>query len=930
MNNAGPTVTSVDIRSDGATRAVYATDNSVYQVTPAAVATPTTAADIQELLRSNHGSATPLPIAARGGGTGTNGQSLTDGLMIDVKRSMSEILSIDVDDQTAWVQPGIVAGELNDALRAHNLFWAPHTSTANRSTVGGMIATDAAGKGSLIHGRAHRHVLALDVVLADGTPFRAEPIMVAEAQRRAAESGPVGRIWGALLALPITEDTDLGFPELARGFSGYGLDRFRHDGMLDPVPLLVGSEGTLAVTTAAKLRLTSKPQRNTLIVASYPSFATALEDAVELRDTSPSAIESFDERTLNVGRSSPAWSALEPVVGDHHGSVLLLEYEDRDVVALDSITEQIRATGRSTQMRVIHEPAEQAMAWKVRSDAVGLLARIVVGEPKHAARPTAFVEDCAVPVESMCEFISDFRTILDSYGVDYAMFGHADVGCIHVRPALDTTDPEHEQLLRSITDSVVNTIDAYGGILWGEHGRGYRGEHVDAFLPPETIELMRLVKSAFDPDDIMNPGKLYRPAGSNEPLIALDAPPLRGHANRLIPVQTRSTFSSAFACNGNGVCHHHAGAELMCPSYKVTRDPALSPKGRADLLREWLRRTATEPEQSTATAELADDIADNLGRCLSCSACTGQCPVEVDIPELKSQFLEQYHQKRRRPLSHAVLSRFESLAFAAARAPRLAGLGSGMAEKIFGLTDLPTPKPRVHHGVPVFDPAFSPAPDLVVLQDVFTSALEPATLRKAVAVLSELGWNVQVSPFVPSGKFDHVKGLRNRFAATANAQATLIRSIADSGARAVSIEPATASLHHHEYPRFASQSGHAVHRLGAVIAERAEQLHRRDAQQVRLLGHCTERALSPESIEEWQMVLESAGHQVDVVSTGCCGMAGIFGHESANQTESRALWDLTWAGPVSEDVRAVATGYSCRSQAERFGTQRLDHPVHLL
>jgi FAD/FMN-containing dehydrogenase/Fe-S oxidoreductase len=913
---------------DDVTRSVYSTDNSIYQVTPQSVAVPSTAQEIANLLRVNAASDDPSPIVARGGGTGTNGQSLTDGITIDVKRRLCNVVSVDVEGRTAVVEPGVVTAELNAMLAPNGLFWAPHTSTLNRCTVGGMISTDAAGKGSLVHGRAHRHVLALDVLLVDGAMWRAEPVSIAEAERRADGNDSGARLWRALLDLPIDEDSDFDLPELARGFSGYGIDRLRHDGLIDPTALLTGAEGTLGVIVAATIRLTPLPSHTSLIVASYPSFDDALADAVELRDTNPSAIETFDERTLQQGRSSPAWPALDAVVGQHTGAVLLLEYEGDIEVDLGPVRDALAATGRSNGSAELKTAAERADAWKVRSDAVGLLAKVEVGAPDRSARPTAMVEDCAVPVASMCAFIADFRAALDSFGVEYGMFGHADVGCVHVRPAIDTAHPEDEALVKAITDEVVAIVARHGGVLWGEHGRGFRGDSVETFLTADTISVMRQVKTAFDPADLLNPGKLYRPVAIDEPIVAVDAPPMRGQANRAVPVRIRREFDHAFACNGNGLCHHYDGAEVMCPSYKATRDPALSPKGRADLIREWLRRRSTN---DPGLADFEDGVASNLHECLSCSACTGRCPVEVNIPELKSQFLESYYSTRRRPIAHNVLARFEQLAALMSRAPRLAKLGATPAGRLLGLVDLPTPKRRLDGNLPRFVPDGPSRPDIVLLADVFTSTLEPATVEKAADVLASIGYSVELSPFVPSGKFDHVKGRRAAFVKQAMKQAELVASITAAGAVAVAIEPATALLHHEEYPAFVDGYPSAdVRHLVDMISARSARLRRREEGPVAVLGHCTERANRPAALNGWREVLEAVGYDVTIPALGCCGMAGIFGHEADNQAMAQDVWNLSWAKVVDLGGPMSATGYSCRSQSERMAGAEIPHPIHLL
>ncbi len=955
------------ILRDRATTTVYSTDNSIYQVRPSGVALPRQGDEIAQLLRENAAKERPQPIVARGGGTGTNGQSLTDGVVVDVKRHLNRIVSLDVEGQTVVVQPGVVTAELNASLAEHGLFWPPHTSTLNRATVGGMISTDAAGKGSIVHGRTHRHVVSIEMLLPDGTPFTAVPTPRSVAEERAAgaardadprgEGGAAAVLWASLLDLAdqVGSGADLGLPELARGFSGYGLDRLVQlddcgEEVIDPIALVCGAEGTLGVITEATLRLTPLPNQTLLVVASYDSFADALDDAVELAPlVRPSAIESFDETTLERGRSSPAWPALGAVVGEHRGSVLLLEFDGDELPEEAPVLDALRSTGRHLAVRTILDPAEQRLAWKVRADAVGLLAKVATGGPNKSARPTAFVEDCAVPVASMPAFIAGFRRILDDAGVAYGMFGHADVGCVHVRPALDLTDPEDVALVRSITDDVVELVAEHGGVLWGEHGRGFRGDSAEAFLSASTIALMRRVKSAFDPLDICNPGKLYRPVDSPSSLIAVDEPTLRGTINATVPLATRTDFESAFACNGNGLCHHYAGAEVMCPSFKATGDPALSPKGRSDLVRAWL----AEPDDD----ELADAVAANLDQCLSCSACAGHCPVEVDIPEIKSRFFERYYagtgsRTRRRPLAHTLLARFEEMAVVAAKAPPLARLGSGLASRALGLVDLPAPAKPIAHGAPTFVPDASGTTglDIVIVPDVFTSALDPATLADAVTVLQALGRGVHVAPFVASGKFDHVKGRRVAFARAVARQRTLVDSVLAAGATPVVIEPAVALLHQHEYPAIdAAHPGDEVaHLVDVLHAERTRLVelsgpHRGDGadganRSVVLLGHCTERATRPVSLERWAGVLEAVGGTVETPAIGCCGMAGIFGHERANQRMSRDLWDATWAPQLQRrDATFVATGYSCRSQSARFtpgpdnsSADAVVHPVSFL
>ena len=940
------------ILTDLATRSVYSTDNSIYQLEPGAVAVPANADQIADLLADNYASPSRKPVVARGAGTGTNGQSLTNGVMIDVKRHLNQILDVDVEAQTVTVQPGVVAAKLNSEVAKHGMFWAPHASTLNRATVGGMISTDAAGKGSLVYGRTNRHVLSLNVILNDGTRWTAAPTTVAKAKERAKVDDRIGRLWQALLALPVSADSSIDLPSLARGFSGYGVDRLRYhtdhgtseeNEIINPIPLLAGSEGTLAVITEAKLRLTPIPEHTVLVVAGYSTFAEALDDAVELAATGPTAIECFDQTTLERGRSSVAWPALGRIVDDQTGSVLLLEYTGDTMPEASEVLAQLDAIGRRTHHAVVADPADRSAIWKVRADAVGLLAKVAVGSgpsnygddnPKGGdetvARPTAFVEDCAVPVDEMSAFIAGFRELLDSHGLDYAMFGHADVGCVHVRPALDLTSPAHHQMVTTITNEVIDLVARHGGILWGEHGRGFRGSSSERFLSPEVIAIMRSVKEAFDPEDVLNPGKLYRPASSHQPLIGLDEPPVRGQHNRLVAVDDRRHFADAFACNGNGLCHHYDPGQVMCPSYKATGDPALSPKGRADLVRAWLAARANN--ENARQTEISDSLVDNFDQCLSCSACTGHCPIEVDIPEVKSRFLAQHYDQpgRRRPWTHHVMARFETVAALVAKVPAFAlKPAAPIIGRVLGLVDLPVPC-----GGSVSATERDDHNDVVVMADVFTSVLEPSVGHAAVAVLERLGYSVGFTKLVGSGKYDHVKGMRTRFVKAAGRQAQAVADIVDGGAVPVVIEPAVGLLHSHEYvAAYPGYPAEAVKPVVSLIMDRIDRLTPvSDQQSVVLLGHCTERANAADWLGQWATVLVAAGFDVLVPDVGCCGMAGVFGHEQSNQELAQGIYRLSW-GPTIDGLDGaipVATGYSCRSQAKRFGDVKVLHPLELL
>lgn len=918
------------VESNRSAQIVYGTDNSVYQLRPAGVVVPTSIEDLVAIARVNHALEQPLDLVARGGGTGTNGQSLTNGLVIDTRRSMNKIISIDPDTQVAVVQPGVVLGQLNAALKPHGLFFAPHVSTASRATIGGMVSTDAAGKGSLVYGRTNRHVVSIDSVLVDGTRCTFRDLDAAALDALTQQRDRIGDLY-RLLQRATTGVRPDAFPDVPRGFSGYNLaDAIATPG-LDMAKILTGSEGTLALIGEITLRLSPLTTDPHLAVVAYSRFDDAIRDSNRLKVTNPIAIECLDDRTVSLATASPAFPRLARLLSEtgtfDGGSLLLMEFDGAGGV--DQLRDVLNDVPGATAVAITSDAADIAAVWKVRADAVGLLGQEVDGR-----RSIAFVEDCAVPPHRLEEFVVGYRELLDRRGLSYGMFGHADVGCLHVRPALDLYDETHEAMLRSISDEVAALVSDFGGVLWGEHGRGFRGEYLD--LDDDTVRRMREVKTAFDPRNILNPGKLYSPLIGAPPIKKIDDVPLRIHSDRKVAESMRDDFHSAFGCNGNGICHHWGEAEVMCPSYKATLDPRLSPKGRADLLRGWL----ADPTD----AELIDDLADSMRQCLSCGACTGRCPVQVNIPELKSRFLEQHpDSSRRRRRRDAVLSRFEALLPWAQRAALivipLQRVSAPLLERTLGIVDLPRVPRRSFESrmaaldVAIVDGSSEIDATVVIVPDVFTGFIDPDVLKATVEVLRAVGERPAVSTFVPSGKLDHVKGRRARFAQAVRRQRAHLEKLAAHDVPLVVVEPAVSLLGQHEYATIDQDfPNELMTPLASFLDSRLDALPDQSGRGVaQLFGHCTEVSLAPERMDVYRSMLEAAGFEVTIEATTCCGMAGIFGHEAESQAMSTSLFDSGWRPKLQSEGPVVrcASGYSCRSQAKRFD-HTLVHPIQVL
>ncbi|WP_372621994.1 FAD-linked oxidase C-terminal domain-containing protein, partial [Alteromonas stellipolaris] len=596
-----------DVEYSYASRLAVATDNSVYQKLPQAVVFPKSVADLQVLgkLVNDH----PLvKFSARGGGTGTNGQSLTDGIVVDMSRYMNKILEINVEEQWVKVQSGVVKDALNDALRPHGFFFSPDLSTSNRATVGGMISTDASGQGSLVYGKTSDHVLGLTSVLANGEVLSTTPISVQEAKKIAdtnADSSAYAGILRQVLATCVDKREAIieKFPRLNRFLTGYDLEHAYNDTeqLIDVSRLITGAEGSLAMVAEAKLSLTPIAKHKALVNIKYDTFESALRHAPEMVKANATSVETVDSKVLNLAKTDIIWHSIADLITDvPHKEMLglnMVEYNSNDeeeirtrIAELEARLTAAAETGEGGVIgyQVTFDKADIGKIYAMRKKSVGLL-----GKTKGVQKPIAFAEDTAVPPENLADFIMEFRALLDSHGLKYGMFGHVDAGVLHVRPALDLCDVEQEKLMHQISDEVVALVAKYGGLMWGEHGKGYRSEYGPAFFGDMLFTELRKIKSAFDPLNKMNPGKVCTPLDSTESLVKV-SDTKRATFDRTIPVTFKAAFAPAMECNGNGLCFNYDTTSPMCPSSKVTRDRRHSPKGRAGLIREWIRLLAKD------------------------------------------------------------------------------------------------------------------------------------------------------------------------------------------------------------------------------------------------------------------------------------------------------------------------------------------------
>lgn len=999
---------SGDIASNYADRLSLTTDNSVYQQLPQAILFPKSVADVVILTKLAQKTAfQALTFTPRGGGTGTNGQSLNNNIIVDLSRHLTQILELNVQERWVRVQAGVVKDQLNQFLKPHGLFFSPELSTSNRATLGGMINTDASGQGSLQYSKTSDHILTIKAVLMNGDILETQAVKtdnffanVDQLNLTANGKKLHSEIFQRCQALRPTVLKEL--PQLNRFLTGYDLKNVFNDDLseFNLTRILTGSEGSLAFICEAKLNLLPLPEYRTLINIKYNSFDAALRSAPFMLQAQALSVETVDSKVLNLAKQDIVWHSVSDLLSeDEHNPILginIVEYASNDKAQNEAriaklcqaLDEKIQnGTSGIIGYQLCNDLASIEKIYAMRKKAVGLL-----GNAKGWAKPIAFVEDTCVPPEHLADYIVEFRQLLDDHGLDYGMFGHVDAGVLHVRPALDLCDKAQVAKFKTISDQVVELTAKYGGLIWGEHGKGMRSAYGERFFGETLWKELRYIKQLFDPQNRLNPGKICTPLDSQASLYPIDSQ-MRADLDRQIPIQVREAFKGAMNCNGNGLCFNFDVHSTMCPSMKVSGNRLFSPKGRATLVREWLRLLAEQNvspdelifEKQQTSAKLVDfakkirnqwrksqeydfshEVKSAMDTCLACKACASQCPIKIDVPTFRSQFNELYHRRYLRPLKDYVVANLEFIAPIMAKQPKLFNffsankLAETVASKTIGMVDLPALSvPTLQQQLVEIGYQGKTLEELeqlatsgqldteickyvLVVQDPFTSYYDAKVVADFVQLAQKLGFKAIVLPFNPTGKAQHIKGFLHKFANTARTQAELLNRVAKLGIAMVGVDPALTLIYREEYRQILKDDCGEFKVLLAhewLLAElkngsldHCKKSAETDRLPWHLFAHCTESTSLPNSLKEWQQIFAHFGETLTAENIGCCGMAGTFGHETKHLAMSKGIYAQSWQVKLQGKTlsRCLATGYSCRSQVKRMEHQLLKHPVQAL
>ncbi|HEX2991836.1 MAG TPA: FAD-linked oxidase C-terminal domain-containing protein [Anaerolineales bacterium] len=907
------------IQNDLASRILYSTDASIYQIEPLGVAIPRTQEDLQAAVEL--AAKYRIPILPRGSGTSLAGQAIGPALILDCSRWLDSLVELDPESKTATVEPGLILSKLNLAAAKYGLMYGPDPASAERATMGGVIANNAAGAHSLTYGMTADHILSAEIIMADGS-------LGLLGERSTLANPLISRFYSASLEIreKHAETIPRHWPRAWRNSAGYRLnyllpwsptkpsqwdgDYPAHlkPGTLNLAHLLAGSEGTLAVIRRATVRLVERSTHSVLAVLTYQSNAEACDDVPRLLTHHPSAIELIPRFIIRQARSVPAYARqMGWVLGDP-AALLVVEFSGDTPSAL---VEKARQAG---EFLVIAETKEdQARIWNVRRVGLGLL-----DSRPQSDRPVAFIEDCAIPVDRLGEFVREVERILAEHGTEGGIYAHASAGCLHIRPILNLKTARGLRDLRTISEAVFALTVRLGGAMSSEHGDGLaRSEFLERTYGPVLAEAMRSLKQAADPHNLLNPGKILDAPGMDMNLrYGEDYKPRVWNTN-LSFARNGGLDVAIEQCNGQGLCRKDTG--VMCPSYQATREEMHSTRGRANLLRALI----THPLQiKNRKSEIENAVAQALDLCLACKGCKAECPSGVDMAKLKFAFQHEYYKTHRRKLRDYVFGYFH---VAAGLAASIAPLANTMMEiplvrstvaTLLGITNQ-RPFPKFVKNRSRFERGIHGGKKVIFLSDAFARYIEPETEQAALEILDCCEYDVHILPVIGAGASFLSKGFIDQARAYAGRVLDALEQI-DPGRKApvVGIEPPEVYCLKHDYPELLPERRAEIEQRTANvwlldeyllrsskfhnlrIARKVEAAGLKTGNEITFHPHCHQRAegLSedglPTGTNATLELLRSCGFDVELIDSGCCGMAGTFGYEAEHYDLSMKVGQL--------------------------------------
>lgn len=943
----------MEIHNDRHYRIIYATDASAYREMPDAVAFPKDEEEIRTLVR--HAAENHLNLIPRAAGTSLAGQVVGKGIVVDISRYMNHILEINPEQRWVRVQPGVVLDELNEYCRPYGLFFAPETSTSNRCCVGGMAGNNSCGSHSLVYGSTRNHVLEIRAVLSDGSTAVFGPLSDKELEDKCGDDTLEGRIYMEMLAMLNDEgnkkDIKDNFPEpsIRRRNSGYAIDELLNGRPFNFCKLIVGSEGTLAFITELKLHLEPLPPKEKAVVCVHcASLEEACNANLAALKHEPRAIELMDDQVLQLSKKNIAQNKNRFFIQGDPAAILIVEIAKDTLDEVNHEADLLENDLRKNNLGYHYSRVygkNISRVWALRKAGLGLLS----GMP-GSAKPVSLIEDTAINPEKLFAFLTDLKTVLDRYGLSCVYHGHISTGELHLRPILNLKEEHDRRLFRVVATETARLVKKYRGSLSGEHGDGrLRGEFLPLMFGEKVYALFKDVKRIWDENGIFNIGKI------------VDTPPMdsclryeicQGIENTYFDFSRQKGYLCAVEqCNGSGDCRKsYLFGGTMCPVYRATRDEKNSTRARSNILRELLihpegKRMFSQPEVLSA-----------LDSCLSCKACKAECPSNVDMARYKAEYLQHHYDETSIPLRSfliANLTRIQKIAMvfpAAYNAVVSSKIFSSILKKVLRFAPQRA-IPKIYrftlkHWLRTHPDSRSYDRKVYLFADEFSNYMDVEIGITFIKLLRALGYQVTIPEHVESGRTELSKGLVKKAKKIARKNVMLLKDIVNEQIPLVGIEPSCILSFRDEYPDLV---GDDLKEAAASLARNcllydefivrevlkgnitSEQFIAKE-QKIKLHGHCHQKALV--SIEPSKKMLSlPANYHVEVIPSGCCGMAGAFGYEKEHYSLSMQIGEQVLFPAVrsaAQGTLIAAPGTSCRQQIMDGTGAKVYHPVEIL
>jgi FAD/FMN-containing dehydrogenase/Fe-S oxidoreductase len=956
-----------ELHSDSLMRALYSTDGSIYRELPAAVAEPKNGDDVKKIVA--FASENGLSIIPRAAGTSLAGQCVGDGIVVDVSKYMNRILEVNREEGWVRLEPGVIRDELNAFLKPYGLFFGPNTSTANRAMIGGMLGNNSCGTTSIKYGVTRDHVMEVRAVLSDGSEAVFGPLSEEEFHKKLQgenlESRLYRQIYNALSDPEQQEEIRRHFPkpEIHRRNTGYAVDVLMQSNVFSPggpdfnfCKMLAGSEGTLAFVTEIKMHVDPlPPKEEALVCAHFSSLQESLEATLIAMRYQPYACELMDKFIMDCTKENIQQQRNRFFLQGDPAAILIIEFRDETrqgaTARAETMIAEMQAAGYGYAFPIVYPP-DSGRVLALRAAGFGVLSNV-----KTDRKPLEFVEDTAVALPDLPAYIGEFQELMAQFGQQAVYYAHAGAGELHTRPSINLKTPEGVRELRVIAEASARLVKKYKGSLSGEHGDGrVRAEFIPFMLGEKNYELLRQIKHTWDPGNLFNPGKI------------VDAPPmdtgLRYETGKEAPkFDTVFDYShvggilrAAEKCSGSGDCRKlsHVSGGTMCPSYMATRNEKDSTRARANALREFLTRSA-KPDRFDH-----EELYEVMDLCLSCKGCASECPSNVDMAGLKAEFLHHYYQSNGTPLRAKVFGHIAGLNGLASRFPGLGNfflgnsLTGGILKSMLGIAPERSLPPlhsiswrrwfRKNRARLV--PAGTPKGKVFLFCDEFTDYNDAAIGIKATELLVRLGYEVAMPEHPESGRASFSKGLLLRARELARQNVDIFKDIVSEGTPLVGIEPSAILGFRDEYPRLVEEENREKARLLGANALMIEEFLAREsgkgnivpenftkkAQKILLHGHCHQKSLASVEPSAWALSIPE-NYSVEVIPSGCCGMAGSFGYEKEHYEVSMKIGELVLFPAVrnaGDDAIIAAPGTSCRHQILDGTGKKALHPVEAL